>query len=150
MERGWRGLLGCQAGGGNVYFAYIIGILMNTKIVAKVEEAQLKIDVPEFRVGDTLKLGLKVEDAKQGERIQFFEGILIRISNSGLRKTLTVRKIGANGVGVERIIPLHAPVLDTITIVKEGKVRRAKLYYLRERIGKAANTIATRKPKPAK
>lgn len=123
---------------------------MNTKIIAQVEEPKLKTEVPSFRVGDTLRLGLKVEDAKQGERIQFFEGILIRKSGSGLRQTVTVRKIGANGVGVERIIPVNAPVLDSITIVKQGKVRRAKLYYLRNRVGKSATAIATRQPKPAK
>jgi large subunit ribosomal protein L19 len=117
---------------------------MNTKIVAQVEDAKLKTDLPEFRVGDTLKLGLKVEDAKQGQRVQFFEGILIRESASGLRKTITVRKIGANGVGVERIIPLHAPVLDSVEVTKLGKVRKARLYYLRDRVGKAASAVATR------
>lgn len=117
---------------------------MNTKIIAQVEDPKLKINLPEFRVGDTLKLGLKVEDAKQGQRIQFFEGILIRESSSGLRKTITVRKIGANGIGVERIIPLHAPVLDSVEVTKLGKVRKARLYYLRERVGKAASSVATR------
>ena len=111
---------------------------MNTKILAQVEGPRLKTDLPEFKVGDTLKLGLKVVDRKEGERIQNFEGILIRESGSGIRKTITVRKIGANGVGVERIVPLHAPVLAAVTVVSKGNVRRAKLYYLRDRIGKAA------------
>jgi large subunit ribosomal protein L19 len=123
---------------------------MNTKIIAQVEEPKLKSELPSFRVGDTLRLGLKVEDAKQGERVQYFEGILIRESGSGMRKTITVRKIGANGVGVERIIPLHAPVLDSVSVVKLGKARRAKLYYLRNRVGKAASALATRTAKPAK
>jgi large subunit ribosomal protein L19 len=114
---------------------------MNTKIIAQVEASQMKADVPNFRIGDTLKLGLKVTDSKEGERIQFFEGVLIRQSNSGLRKTITVRKIGANGIGVERIVPVHAPVLDSVAIVKHGRARRAKLYYLRNRIGKAALAV---------
>ena len=75
---------------------------MNTKVIGQVEESRLKTDLPTFRVGDTLRLGLRVSDTKEGERTQYFEGILIRESASGLRKTITVRKIGANGVGVER------------------------------------------------
>jgi len=115
---------------------------MNVKIISQVEEKSLKQDIPEFKVGDTLKLGLKVTDKKEGERIQFFEGILIRESGSGLRKTITVRKIGANGVGVERIIPLHAPILDSVKVVSKGRARRAKLYYLRNRVGKAATDLS--------
>jgi large subunit ribosomal protein L19 len=122
----------------NKYFA------MNTKLLAQVEESGLKKEVPAFRVGDTLRLGIKVKDTKEGERIQYFEGILIRETGSGLRKNITVRKIGANGIGVERIIPINAPVLDSIEIKKKGKVRRAKLYYLRDRIGKAAMAIKER------
>lgn len=114
---------------------------MNTKIIGQVEHTILKQDLPTFNVGDTLKLGLKVADTKEGERIQFFEGVLIRESGSGLRKTITVRKIGSNGVGVERIVPLHAPVLASILVVKHGRVRRARLYYLRDRIGKAALAV---------
>ncbi len=117
---------------------------MNTKIISAVEENKLKKDIPAFKVGDTLRLGLKVADAKEGERIQYFEGILIRVSGSGLGKNITVRKIGANGVGVERFIPLHAPVLASISVVKEGKARRARLYYLRDRIGKAAMAVNER------
>ena len=115
---------------------------MNVKIVSQVEEKSLKTELPAFNVGDTLRLGLKVSDKKEGERIQNFEGILIRISGSGMRKTLTVRKIGANGVGVERIIPLHAPVLDSVKVVSKGRARRAKLYYLRDRVGKAATDLS--------
>lgn len=114
---------------------------MNTKLVAQVEDAQLKKEVPNMKVGDSVRLGLKVVDTKEGERIQFFEGVLIRMSGSGLRKTLTVRKIGANGVGVERIVPLHAPVLDSVTVLKSGSARRARLYYLRDRVGKAALAV---------
>lgn len=114
---------------------------MNTKVIAQVEETRLKKETPAFRVGDTLRLGLKVADSKEGERTQYFEGVLIRESGSGLRKTITVRKIGANGVGVERIIPVHAPVLVSIEVVKQGRVRQAKLYYLRDRVGKAALAV---------
>ncbi len=111
---------------------------MNTKVLAQVEDPKMKTDLPTFNVGDTLRLGLKVVDKKEGERVQYFEGILIRKSGSGLRKTITVRKIGANGVGVERIVPLHAPVLASVSVTNKGNVRRAKLYYLRDRVGKAA------------
>lgn len=111
---------------------------MNVKVISKVEEPKLKKDLPNFKVGDTLRLGLKVTDRKNEQRIQYFEGILIRQSGSGMRKTITVRKIGANGVGVERIVPLHSTVLDSVTKVSEGKARRARLYYLRERVGKSA------------
>jgi len=115
---------------------------MNVKIVSQVEEKKLKQDIPEFQVGDTLRIGLKVSDKKDTERTQFFEGILIRMSGSGLRKTLTVRKIGAGGVGVERILPLHAPVVSSIAVVSKGRARRAKLYYLRDRVGKAATDLS--------
>ena len=122
---------------------------MNTKVIAQIEESKLKSELPAFSVGDTLRLGLKVADAKAkgGERIQNFEGILIRESGSGLRKTLTVRKIGANEIGVERIIPLHSPVLDTVTVIKKGLARRSRLYYLRDRVGKAALAVKELKTK---
>jgi large subunit ribosomal protein L19 len=114
---------------------------MNVKVVSKIEEPKLKTDLPELKVGDTVRLGLKVVD-KKVERVQNFEGILIRVSGSGLRKSLTVRKIGANGVGVERIVPLHSPVLASVHIVSQGKARRARLYYLRDREGKAASNLS--------
>ncbi len=114
---------------------------MNVKVISQVEQKYIKKDIPAFKVGDTVRLGLKVADAKAGERIQYFEGIVIAISGSGLRKNVTVRKIGANGIGVERIVPLHAPVLASIEKVAENKARRAKLYYLRNRVGKAAKTV---------
>lgn len=115
---------------------------MNVKIISQVEEKSLKADLPELRIGDTVRLGFKVIDRKD-VRIQNFEGILIRMSGSGLRKTLTVRKIGANGVGVERIVPLHSPALDSVKVISsEGKVRRARLYYLRDRVGKAATNLS--------
>tara|TARA_Y100000748_G_C15368930_1_gene438894 strand:- start:279 stop:620 length:342 start_codon:yes stop_codon:yes gene_type:complete len=96
----------------------------------------LKDNLPNFRAGDTVSLGVKVVEGNTS-RIQQFEGTVIAISSgSGTSKTFTVRKI-SNGVGVERIFPYHSPNLDSIKVLKRGKVRRAKLYYLRDRIGKA-------------
>ena len=97
----------------------------------------LRIDIPDFSSGDTISVGVKVVEGDRS-RVQVFEGIVIAISaGSNISKTFTVRKI-SNGVGVERIFPLHSPNIDNIEIVKRGKVRRAKLYYLRERKGRAA------------
>ena len=97
----------------------------------------IKQDIPEFKSGDTISVGVKVIEGEKS-RIQIFKGLVIAISaGSGMGKTFTVRKI-SNGVGVERIFPLHSPNLDSIDVVKKGKVRRAKLYYLRNRQGKAA------------
>ena len=106
----------------------------------KIQDAtknDLKDNLPNFRAGDTVSLGVKVVEGNTS-RIQQFEGTVIAISSgSGTSKTFTVRKI-SNGVGVERIFPYHSPNLDSIKVLKRGKVRRAKLYYLRDRIGKAA------------
>jgi len=97
----------------------------------------IKQDIPEFKSGDTVSVGVKVIEGEKS-RIQIFKGLVIAISaGSGMGKTFTVRKI-SNGVGVERIFPLHSPNLDSIDVVKKGKVRRAKLYYLRNLQGKAA------------
>tara|TARA_B110000263_G_C15288256_1_gene501970 strand:- start:138 stop:485 length:348 start_codon:yes stop_codon:yes gene_type:complete len=97
----------------------------------------IKSDIPEFKAGDTVSIGVKVIEGEKS-RIQIFKGLVIAISaGSGMGKTFTVRKV-SNGVGVERIFPLHSPNLDSIDVVKKGKVRRAKLYYLRSRKGKAA------------
>ena len=102
-----------------------------------VTKDDLNIDLPNFRAGDTVSLGVKVIEGETS-RVQQFEGTVIAISSgSGTSKTFTVRKI-SNGVGVERIFPFHSPNLDSIKVLKRGKVRRAKLYYLRDRIGKAA------------
>jgi len=98
---------------------------------------ELNKSIPEFRSGDTLSIGVKVIEGNKS-RIQQFEGIVIAISSGkGTSKTFTVRKI-SNGIGVERIFPIHSPNLDYIKVLKRGKVRRAKLYYLRDRIGKSA------------
>ncbi|OGQ96234.1 MAG: 50S ribosomal protein L19 [Deltaproteobacteria bacterium RIFOXYA12_FULL_61_11] len=98
--------------------------------------AMLKQDVPEFRPGDTLKVHVRIKEGEK-ERIQVFKGVCIRRRNGGVRSTFTVRKI-SYGVGVERVFPLHSPSVAGIELVARGRVRRAKLYYLRERTGKAA------------
>ena len=98
---------------------------------------QIKEDIPSFKAGDTVSVGVKVIEGEKS-RVQIFKGVVIAISSGeGASKTFTVRKI-SNGVGVERIFPLHSPNLDSIDIIKRGKVRRAKLYYLRDRKGKSA------------
>ena len=106
------------------------------KVMNAVSE-YLKEDLPKFRSGDTINVGVKVVEGSKS-RIQNFEGVVIaKSSGGGMDKTFTVRKI-SNGVGVERIFPLHSPNIDTIKVLKRGKVRRAKLYYLRDLKGKAA------------
>ncbi|MCI5952204.1 MAG: 50S ribosomal protein L19 [Anaerostipes sp.] len=105
-------------------------------IIKKIEDAQLKDKVDEFRVGDTVKVHAKVKEGNR-ERIQIFEGTVIKRQNGGARETFTVRKT-SNGVGVEKTWPLHSPIVDKIDVVRRGKVRRAKLYYLRDRVGKKA------------
>lgn len=98
--------------------------------------SQLRTDLPEFRPGDTIAVHIKVIEGDK-ERIQVFSGVCIKIKSEGINKTFTVRKI-SNGVGVERIFPLHSPRIEKIELVKKGHVRRAKLYYLRKLEGKAA------------
>lgn len=105
-------------------------------IIRELEKEQMKDDIPAFRAGDTVRVHLKVVEG-QRERIQIFEGVVIRRRGTGIAETFIVRKI-SNGIGVERILPLHSPKIDKIEVVRRGKVRRAKLYYLRELRGKAA------------
>ena len=105
--------------------------------IALATKNDLKTDIPEFKSGDTVAIGVKVREGNR-TRIQMYEGIVIAISaGHGIDKTFTVRKI-SNGVGVERIFPFHSPNIDSIKVVRRGKVRRAKLYYLRDLKGKAA------------
>ena len=105
-------------------------------IIEQIERENLKSEVPVFSVGDTVKVSVKViEGAK--ERIQAFEGIVIAKKNGGIRETFTVRRI-SYGIGVERTFPLHSPKVAKIDVIRRGKVRRAKLYYLRKLTGKAA------------
>jgi len=96
--------------------------------------------IPEFRVGDTIKVFYRIREEGK-ERIQPFDGIVIARKGAGVSKTFTVRKIASQGIGVERIFPLHSPNIQKIEVLKKGKVRRAKLYYLRERIGKKATKV---------
>ena len=105
-------------------------------IIKNIEAAQLKADVPEFSVGDTVKVYAKVEEGNR-ERTQVFEGTVLKRQNGGNRETFTVRK-NSNGVGVEKTWPLHSPIVEKIEVVRKGKVRRAKLFYLRDRVGKRA------------
>ena len=113
--------------------------------VLKLSNEEMKTNVPKFKAGDTISVGVKVVEGGRS-RTQFFEGIVIKISaGSGLDKTFTVRKI-SNGVGVERIFPFHSPNIIDIKLLKSGKVRRAKLYYLRNLKGKSAR-IKEDKPK---
>ena len=105
-------------------------------IIKNIEAAQLKEQAPEFRVGDTVKVYAKVIEGSR-ERIQVYEGTVLKRQNGGARETFTVRKF-SNGVGVEKTWPLHSPIIDKIEVVRRGKARRAKLFYLRDRVGKAA------------
>lgn len=106
------------------------------EIIKKIEDAQIKAEVTDFRVGDTVKVYAKIKEGNR-ERVQVFEGTVIKRQNGGARETFTVRKF-SNGIGVEKSWPLHSPNVEKIEVVRLGKVRRAKLYYLRERVGKAA------------
>ena len=105
-------------------------------IIKSIEDAQMKAEVPAFRVGDTVKVSAKIKEGNR-ERIQVFEGTVLKRQGGSNRETFTVRKI-SNGVGVEKTWPLHSPNVEKIEVVRYGKVRRAKLYYLRDRVGKKA------------
>src|SRR5512147_2795627 len=102
-----------------------------------VEKTQLRNNIPEFQPGDTVRVHVRIKESETKERLQVFEGVVIARKHSGVRETITVRKTSF-GVGVERIFPLHATVIDHIDVVRRGRVRRAKLYYLRKLRGKAA------------
>ena len=109
---------------------------MNYEVIREIENSQLKTDIPEFKVGDTVKVYAKIVEGSK-ERIQMFEGTVLKRQNGGIRETFTVRK-SSNGVGVEKTWPLHSPIIEKIEVVRRGKARRAKLFYLRDRVGKAA------------
>jgi large subunit ribosomal protein L19 len=113
------------------------------KIINLVTAAQLRTDIPEFHVGDTVSVAVKVIEGDK-ERIQQFKGIVMGIKGGGISRTFRVRKI-SNGVGVERIFPINSPRIAKVDIVKEGSIRRAKLYYLRGLSGKAATKIKDKK-----
>ncbi len=105
-------------------------------IIDVLEQEQLRSDIPEFRIGDTVKVYAKIVEGNR-ERIQIFEGVVIGRSGSGVRENFTVRRV-TYGIGVERKFPLHSPRIEKIEVTRRGKVRRAKLFYLRKRTGKAA------------
>ena len=106
------------------------------EIIKKIEAEQLKAEVPQFNVGDTVKVYGKIKEGNR-ERIQVFEGIVIKKQGGSVRATFTVRK-NSNGVGVEKTWPLHSPSVEKVEVIRHGKVRRAKLNYLRTRVGKSA------------
>ena len=106
------------------------------EIIKKIEDAQLKSNVDDFRVGDTVRVHGKIKEGNR-ERIQIFEGVVLKRQGGGARETFTVRK-SSNGVGVEKTWPLHSPKIEKVEVIRRGKVRRARLTYLRGRIGKAS------------
>jgi large subunit ribosomal protein L19 len=110
---------------------------MSQQIIDEIERRQLKPSVPAFQVGDTVRVGVRVVEGNR-ERVQDFEGVVIRRRSGGINENFTVRRIASHGVGVERTFLLHAPRLDNISVVRRGKVRRARLFYLRGLTGKAA------------
>ena len=105
------------------------------EIIRAIEKEQIREDLTQFNIGDTIKVHVRIKEGNR-ERIQVFEGTVIKKQNGGLRETFTVRRV-AYGVGVERTFPINAPIIDKIDVVRRGKVRRAKLFYLRDRVGKA-------------
>lgn len=112
-------------------------------VIDLVEQESMKQDLPRFDTGDTVRVHVKVVEGGR-ERIQVYEGVVIRRRGGGIRETFTVRKI-SQGVGVERTFPLHSPMVDRIELVRQGRVRRARLYYLRERSGKSARITERRR-----
>lgn len=109
---------------------------MNLNLVNEITKDQLKTDLPELHSGMTVRVDVKIKEGDKS-RIQAFEGVVIKVQGSGIGETFTVRKL-SSGVGVERTFPLHSPLIDKITVLRVGKVRRSKLYYLRSRSGKSA------------
>ena len=109
---------------------------MNLNLVNEITKSQMRNDLPEIKAGMTIRVDVKIKEGNK-ERIQAFEGIVIKVQGSGIGETFTVRKL-SSGVGVERTFPITSPLIDKITVIRVGKVRRAKLYYLRSRSGKSA------------
>lgn len=114
-----------------------------SEIIRSIEAAQLRTDRPEIRIGDTVRVWVKVVEGKN-ERLQAYEGVVIAKRNGGVRETFTVRRV-SYGIGVERTFPIHSPRVDRIEIIRHGKVRRAKLYYLRSLQGRAAKIKEVRR-----
>lgn len=109
---------------------------MNLYLVNEITKDQLKTDLPEIKAGMTVRVDVRIKEGDKS-RIQAFEGVVIKVQGSGIGETFTVRKL-SSGVGVERTFPMHSPVIDKVTVLRVGKVRRSKLYYLRSRSGKSA------------
>ena len=112
------------------------GTLTINEIIRSIEQKQLRTDLPKISIGDTVRVWVKVVEGSR-ERLQAFEGVVIAMRNGGVRETFTVRRV-SYGIGVERTFPMHSPRVDHVEIIRSGKVRRAKLYYLRNLQGKAA------------
>ena len=111
-------------------------------LIRTIENKELKTSIPDFTPGDTVKVAVKVKEGDK-ERIQIFQGVVMGLKGGGVRQTFTVRKV-SEGIGVERIFPLHSPTLGKIEVVQRGRTRRAKLYYLKKKTGKAARIKAVR------
>ena len=109
---------------------------MNSEIIRQIENEQLKENIPQFTIGDTVRVYARIKEGNR-ERVQMFEGTVVRRQNGGIRENFTVRRV-AYGVGTEKTWPVHSPIIEKIEVVRKGKVRRAKLNYLRDRVGKAA------------
>jgi len=114
---------------------------MNMSVIDKIQEEQLRKDLAPFKVGDTIRVHTRIKEGDR-ERVQVFSGIVINKQGRGIRETFTVRRI-SYGEGVERVFPLHSPFVQKIEVESRGKVRRAKLYYLRQRVGKTATRVET-------
>ncbi|WP_414351837.1 50S ribosomal protein L19 [Synechococcus sp. R5-16] len=110
------------------------------EIIRSIEAAQMKSDLPEIRVGDQVRVGVRIQEGGK-ERVQAFEGTVIAMRHSGINRTITVRKV-FQGIGVERVFLIHSPRIESIQVLRRGKVRRAKLFYLRDRVGKATRIKA--------
>lgn len=105
-------------------------------IMQSITMDQIRTDIPRLQIGDTVKVYVKVREGNK-ERIQMYEGTIIKMKNGGIAKTFTVRRL-SSGIGVERTFPVNSPIIDKVEVIRHGKVRRAKLFYLRKRVGKAA------------
>jgi len=117
---------------------------MGISLLETIERDHMRFDIPALRIGDTVKVHVKIREGDK-ERIQVFEGVVIRVHRAKMGATLTVRKV-SYGVGVERIFPIHSPQIEKIDVLRRGRIRRSRLYYLRKRVGKAARIREKREP----
>jgi large subunit ribosomal protein L19 len=128
-RRDWYSLIECGKNAGNQEEKTMNALEM-------ISNSSMKTEAPKFEIGDTVRVHVKIKEGDKS-RIQVFEGTVIAKKHGGISETFTVRRV-AHGCGIERVFPLHSPVVDKVEVVRHGKVRRAKLYYLRDRVGKAA------------